>query len=377
MGQGVIVFGAYDVGKPRVRLLIDALKKSDRLEAEIHVSVWQGVADKSVAGLAQFVGAAFRYLLGMPRALWRLSRHSGTAPLLLPYPGTPEIFLAGPIARARGRKVVLDAFLPIHDTIIRDRQMARENGIVARFLRWFEEAGLRQADVILVDTDAHGDFLSREYAIPRQRFETIVVGAEALFHQPPEPDDFEDILDPNETTPIILFYGQFIPLHGLATILEAAKLTRSEALRWIVVGSGQQEDLARKFVAENGSGRLTWVPWVDYRRLPALVARADICLGIFGGSDKAARVIPNKLFQALAMGKRVLTRSSPALDPLAEGFAERIVTIPPENAAALAEAVCDLVGRREPANASLPIELADILTPEAGVSRLITRLARE
>ena len=119
------------------------------------------------------------------------------------------------------------------------------------------------------------------------------------------------------------------------------------------------------------------MPWVDYRRLPALVARADICLGIFGGSDKAARVIPNKLFQALAMGKRVLTRSSPALDPLAEGFAERIVTIPPENAAALAEAVCDLVGRREPANASLPIELADILTPEAGVSRLITRLARE
>ena len=73
MGQGVIVFGAYDVGKPRVRLLIDALKKSDRLEAEIHVSVWQGVADKSVAGLAQFVGAAFRYLLGMPLSLIHIS----------------------------------------------------------------------------------------------------------------------------------------------------------------------------------------------------------------------------------------------------------------------------------------------------------------
>src|SRR5262249_26539393 len=48
----------------------------------------------------------------------------------------------------------------------------------------------------------------------------------------------------------------------------------------------------------------------------ALVARyvapAHVCLGIFGASRKAARVLPTKALLALAVGRPLVTRDSPA-----------------------------------------------------------------
>jgi len=373
MKKRFVAWGAYDDSKPRVRLLLDALRRADRLEAELHVSVWRDVADKSVAGKWQLMRAALRYLSGMPRALWNLMRLSGNAPLLLPYPGTPDIFAASVLARRNGRKLVLDAFLPIHDTIVRDRGMVREGSLKARFLRAFERAGLRRADVILVDTDAHGEFLSQEYGIPVDRFVTVPVGAEPLFDPQATLLPLDHLVPADDEVPVVLFYGQFIPLHGLSTILEAVRLTQDDAIRWVVVGKGQQEPVMRYFLAEDASSQLLYLPWLDYQKLPSLIARADLCLGIFGGSNKASRVIPNKVFQCLAMGKPVVTRASPAIDALAQRYPNTLITVPPEDPQALADAVRKaLTGRVE--LSGLPAGAMEDFSPEAGVTRLVAKL---
>jgi glycosyltransferase involved in cell wall biosynthesis len=83
---------------------------------------------------------------------------------------------------------------------------------------------------------------------------------------------------------------------------------------------------------------VVWTRWVEYERLPALYRSAGCALGIFGLSDKAARVIPNKAFQALATGAPLVTRDSPAARELLEDGRDALL-VPPGDPDALAEAV--------------------------------------
>ena len=80
----------------------------------------------------------------------------------------------------------------------------------------------------------------------------------------------------------ILFYGQFIPLHGIETIIEAAGSMQSEEVDWVLIGRGQEEVRIRDRLDRHRLPRLQWIPWVPYDRLRAEIAAADICLGIFG-----------------------------------------------------------------------------------------------
>ena len=57
------------------------------------------------------------------------------------------------------------------------------------------------------------------------------------------------------------------------------------------------------------------VDWVDYADLVSWISRADLCLGIFGTSEKAASVIPNKVYQVVAAGRPVCPRCGEGMDP--------------------------------------------------------------
>jgi glycosyltransferase involved in cell wall biosynthesis len=77
---------------------------------------------------------------------------------------------------------------------------------------------------------------------------------------------------------------------------------------------------------------------VAYERLPEELHRAGCALGIFAASPKAQRVIPNKVFQALACGTPVITADTPAArELLVDGESALLVT--PGDARALADAI--------------------------------------
>ena len=89
-----------------------------------------------------------------------------------------------------------------------------------------------------------------------------------------------------------------------------------------------------------------WIPWVDYEQLPEELHRAGGALGIFGTSEKAQRVIPNKAFQALACGAPLVTADTPgARELLADG--ESALLVPPGDAEALADALRSLAADPE------------------------------
>ena len=174
----------------------------------------------------------------------------------------------------------------------------------------------------MADTEAHAAFFRRTFRLADDRVDVALVGAEeALFRpgwQPPE--EFR-----------VLFVGKLIPLHGLDTILAAAALVPEIPFR--VVGDGQLAPLLA-----SRPPNVEHVEWIAYPELPAAYQRAGCALGIFDTGPKAARVIPNKVFQALACARPVVTADTPGARELLTDGADALL-VPPGDAEALADAI--------------------------------------
>ena len=108
-----------------------------------------------------------------------------------------------------------------------------------------------------------------------------------------------------------------------------------------MIGSGQLDELM-----EGRPPNVEWVQWIEYEDLPREYWGAGCALGIFGTSDKAQRVIPNKAYQALACGAPLITADTRAARELLQDH-ESALLVPPGDAHALAEAMQRIV--RDPA----------------------------
>jgi glycosyltransferase involved in cell wall biosynthesis len=171
--------------------------------------------------------------------------------------------------------------------------------------------------------------------------------------------------------PQILFYGQLIPLHGIEAVLDAAMSSRGEAFDWVIIGSGQDAPKVAARIGENPPPHIRWIPWVPYAELTEWIAKSDVCLGIFGGSRKAASVIPNKAYQALSSGRHLVTRASPAMAELA--FDPGITLVEAESATALLDGIDQAQGEGCPAPSR---NLVDSFSSERIGSILIGYISR-
>jgi glycosyltransferase involved in cell wall biosynthesis len=332
--MNVVFWGTYDLGKPRTRILIRGLRESGVSIIECHKDVWAGVEDKTqIPGISRVLVFALRCASAYPRLIVQYLRLPKHDVVIVGYLGHLDVLILWPFARARGIPIVWDAFLSLYDTVVTDRRLIGPRNPLAWLLFGWEWLSCRAATLVLLDTRAHTEYFVRSYRLSSCHVRSVWIGAEpeVFPHLPPKPTGRERI---------VLFYGQFIPLHGIHTILQAARLTEEEPIRWILIGKGQDARRIDLLLRERHLPKLEWIPWVDYSRLCEWIAKADVCLGIFGTSDKAARVIPNKAFQIIMSGRPLVTRDSPAMRELAREAPTGAVTlVPPGDAFALADAV--------------------------------------
>jgi glycosyltransferase involved in cell wall biosynthesis len=310
----VVYFGTYERRYPRNAQVISALRRADVEVIERHEPVWEGREQKWGAGLDVLP----RLALAEARLL-RADRIDASA-VIVGYPGQFDL----PAARrfARGRPIVFNPLVSLADTFVSDRGRFRAGSLPARLLAAIDRRALRAADLVVADTQANATFLAELAGLPPERVAVCLVGAEERVFQPGwRPDD----------PPTVVFVGKLIPLHGLETILEAARLVPELRLR--VIGSGQLDRLL-----ESRPANVEWVRWAEYGRLSSELRRAACALGIFGTSDKARRVIPNKAFQTLACGVPLVTADTPAArELLIDG--ESALLVPPGDPEPLAEAL--------------------------------------
>lgn len=340
----MVLWGTPDLGKPRTRILIGGLRSQNAIVAECICDVWGGVEDKSeVKSAGERLGVLIRYCLAYPILVFRYLRAPRHDAVMVAYMGHFDVLVLWPFAKLRGAKVVWDAFLSLYGTVVEDRKMIAAGRPLARLLHNLEKFACRAADVVILDTHAHADYFRNRYRLRPEKVISVWVGVEtdifdrrAVAAPPARKDDFS-----------VLFYGQFIPLHGVEHIVDAARRTRDPSIKWTLIGQGQERAKIDALLSKLKLPSVRLIDWTDYTALPDMIARADLCLGIFGDSDKAARVIPNKVFQILAMGRPLATADTPAIREIVSKETPGVWLVPPGSGAALAESVAAAKRRRD------------------------------
>lgn len=242
-------------------------------------------------------------------------------------------------ARRHGLPLLMDPLTSAYDKQVYEKYQLAVDSWRARWLLRYERWLFSGADRVLADTPEHARFFTQTLGVEPTKVNIVYVGAEEPLFAPGPAAAITNELE-------VLFYGSFIPLQGPEVIVEAARLYNGPPLRWTLLGQGPLRAASQRLA--RGLPHVHFENRIAYPDLPGRIHRAHILLGVFGPTAKAGRVMPNKVFQALACARPLVTCRAPSYpDELLAAPNSGITWVPAAEPAALAAAVAALAARPE------------------------------
>jgi glycosyltransferase involved in cell wall biosynthesis len=228
--------------------------------------------------------------------------------------GHASMPIAKLISKLFNKKIIFDPLISAYDTIVEDRKLVPENSIIGSLIFNLDKASFKLADYILADTNEHKDYFAQKFGIGKEKIKKIIVGADTKYYFPAVSTGSKKSYKFN-----ILFQGTYIPLHGIKYIVDAAYALRDEKeIIFTLIGNGQMYNDIVKYSENLRINNINFLPIITQDELRNKIVDSDLCLGIFGDTEKATRVIPNKVYQYLACGKPIITGDSKAIRELLE-----------------------------------------------------------
>jgi len=305
----ILYFGTYEESYCRNQIMIKSLKKMGHTVKQCHIPLWENKIDKlrTFDNVYNKIFFALELLKVYMHLFFKYLFVGHYDIIFIGYIGHLDILFAKifMLITLRKKKIIFDAFISLYDSIVFDRKIIADNSFISNLAFWLDKIACHCADTVILDTNAHIDFFNKTFRISKDKMIRIFASAD------------EDIfytrkIDKKNNKFNVLFIGKYTPLHGIEYIVEAAEiLKKNQDIHFTFIGRGQLYPKIRLIVKDRHLDNIEFIDWVEYERLPYYIETADVCLGIFSASGKASRVIPNKVFQSMAMGKALITAKTP------------------------------------------------------------------
>lgn len=292
----ICYFGAYSPNYARNKVNIEGLRESGVEVVECRVES---------TGLKKFLDLYKKH---------RLLRKKYDV-MIVGFMGHTLVPLAWLLTRYPRKKLVFDAFISTYDSNIFDRKKHSRYGLMALKYWLIDWLSCVLPDLVLMDAEAHADYMSRTFHISRRKIKGLMVGCsdEVMYprsqHKAPL-NVFEQV----DSDFLVHFHGTYIPTQGIPYIIRAAKMLEDKGVGFNIVGKlstyKESLDLAKELDIKN----VSFFEYMPYEKLAESMSGADVCLGAFGDTDKAKRTYIFKIVEAMAMKKPVITGGTPALE---------------------------------------------------------------
>lgn len=217
-------------------------------------------------------------------------------------------------------------------------------------IRFFEQVELflyRRADAIIPVTNAFKREMA-ERGVPPGKIHVVINGVDISRYSPLPRDPSAAAEFGLDGKFVAGYMGTHGMAHALPKVLEAAeRLLDEPRIAFFFAGAGAERAKVEAIVAERGLHNVSLIPRQPKERMPALWSLCDVSIVPLRDTPVFATVIPSKIFESMAMGV-------PILMSLPEGEATGMirdagsgVCVPPEDPAAMADALRRLLNERE------------------------------
>lgn len=288
-------FGSYHPDYSRNKILIKGLEKNNCQVLQCH--------DQS-SGIGHYYKLFKRFIV----------HHRKSDLIIVGAVCVYDVPLAWFLAKLFRKKVIYDAFISLYDTYTSDREALRKNSFAAKKVFIWEFIACHLADCLIFDTELHASYFRVTFKIKKEKTKVIYIGADDGFFKPKTNDTrIKRSISKMSIKPFIAeFHGSFQPLQGVDYIIKAAAFLKNErGILLNLIGDGQTKKKILKTAIKLKLKKINFLPTLSLLEIRDAIAESDAVLGIFGKSDKAMRVIPNKVFEGLAMQKPIITMDSP------------------------------------------------------------------
>lgn len=210
-------------------------------------------------------------------------------------------------------KLIFDAFISIYDTYVFDRALAGKFSIKALYYYLLDYFFCLSSDLIIFDTNLHRDYFIEKFHIKKRIRKIILPISVDLGFVDKIIPSIDNIFDPRKCN--ILFFGLYIPLQGVEYIIKAADILREQKdIQFILIGNGQTRKKIDQLYHDLKLDNIIFIDRIDNSKIINYIKVSSFCLGIFGNTNKAKRVIANKVLECLACKKIVVTGRNKAIE---------------------------------------------------------------
>ncbi len=212
------------------------------------------------------------------------------------------------------------------------------NPLLIRASEWLERFLYRHADLVMVNSPAFVEHVRRGGA---RDVELVPNGADPSMFDPAKAGTGFRLAHGLGDGFVALYAGAHGLSNDLDVVLRAAALLTGKHIRVAFVGDGKEKPALQRRASELGLGNVTFVPPLPKSEMPEALAAADACIAILKPLEEYKTTYPNKVFDYMAAGRPVVLAIDGVIREVVEAAGSGIF-VPPGNARAMADAICDL-----------------------------------